>query len=444
MKKPMIERLGLESVPQHLKTTTWFEYFIIQLAFSVNAGNFLVPALAVMEGGLSMIWAIVSTLLGGSIAFLFVSLLSLPGARYGLPAQYVIRSMIGTKLSRLVASPVRSLTSLYWFSVQTIGGTLVVLSLVKKATGLQLPLVPIAISLALIMTILALIGFEAVKKATKMFMPFLLIGQAAILVIFITTAAEGIGSNVLVSGGGFSFGAFVFFASLAFVQYVSGVSASSDITRYAKSGKQGFWGLFSGNVFGFFITALLGTFSAALFQNSNPFVAATEQTGSTLLTILIGICAMVSMISINLSNAYTGGYSLLNAVPSLGRVRSALAFGAAGIVLSCFPALVDNAKDYISLLGAFVIPLSAVIAADYLYIKKARIAEEDLIKIASGAFQYNVKAVYTLAAALVIYFLIPEEWSPGFISFLLTFMMYSFVSHQSNKNTVEGQSRHAL
>ncbi|MGD6967937.1 purine-cytosine permease family protein [Rossellomorea vietnamensis] len=444
MKKTMIERLGLESVPQHLKTTTWFEYFIIQLAFSVNAGNFLVPALAVMEGGLSMLWAIVSTLLGGSIAFLFVSLLSLPGARYGLPAQYVIRSMIGTKLSRLVASPVRSLTSLYWFSVQTIGGTLVVLSLVKKATGLELPLIPIAISLALIMTILALIGFEAVKKATKMFMPFLLIGQAAILVIFITTAAEGIGSSVLVSGGGFSFGPFVFFASLAFVQYVSGVSASSDITRYAKSGKQGFWGLFSGNVFGFFMTALLGTFSAALFQNSNPFVAATEQTGSILLTILIGICAMVSMISINLSNAYTGGYSLLNAVPSLGRVRSALAFGAAGIVLSCFPALVDNAKDYISLLGAFVIPLSAVIAADYLYIKKARIAEEDLTKIASGAFQYNVKAVYTLAAALVIYFLIPEEWSPGFISFLLTFLMYSFVSHQSAKNTVEGQSRHAL
>ncbi|TYS19746.1 cytosine permease [Rossellomorea vietnamensis] len=444
MKKTMIERLGLESVPQHLKTTTWFEYFIIQLAFSVNAGNFLVPALAVMEGGLSMLWAIVSTLLGGSIAFLFVSLLSLPGARYGLPAQYVIRSMIGTKLSRLIASPVRSLTSLYWFSVQTIGGTLVVLSLVKKATGLELPLVPIAISLALIMTILALIGFEAVKKATKMFMPFLLIGQAAILVIFITTAAEGIGSNVLVSGGGFSFGPFVFFASLAFVQYVSGVSASSDITRYAKSGKQGFWGLFAGNVFGFFMTALLGTFSAALFQNSNPFVAATEQTGSILLTILIGICAMVSMISINLSNAYTGGYSLLNAVPSLGRVRSALAFGAAGIVLSCFPALVDNAKDYISLLGAFVIPLSAVIAADYLYIKKARIAEEDLAKIASGAFQYNFKAVYTLAAALVIYFLIPEEWSPGFISFLLTFTMYSFVSHQSNNNTVEGQNRHAL
>ncbi|WP_421380465.1 purine-cytosine permease family protein [Bacillus salacetis] len=446
MKNPAIERLGLESVPENLKTTTWFEYFIIQLAFSVNSGNFLVPALAVMEGGLPMIWAILSTLLGGSLAFFFVSVLSLPGARYGLPAQYVIRSMIGTKLSRLIASPVRSLTSLYWFSVQTIGGTLVVLSLMKKALGIELSLIPIAVSLALIMTILALIGFEAVKKATKLFMPFLLIGQAAILIIFITKAEEGAGSRILFSGEEFSLGAFIFFASLAFVQYVSGVSASSDITRYAKSGKQGFWGLFAGNVFGFFMTALLGTFSAALFNNLNPFVAATEQTGSVLLTILIGICAMVSMISINLSNAYTGGFSLLNAIPSLGRVRSALVFGAAGIVLSCFPALVENAKDYISLLGAFVIPLSAVIVADYLYIKKARISEEDLASLASGKFQYNLKAIYILTAALVIYFLIPESWSPGFISFLLTFMMYSLVSHVPAKKEADSQkkSRHAL
>ncbi|RIW29686.1 cytosine permease [Bacillus salacetis] len=445
MKNPAIERLGLESVPQKLKNTTWFEYFIIQLSFSVNSGNFLVPALAVLEGGLSMGWAILSTLLGAGLAFFFVSVLSLPGARYGLPAQYVIRSMIGTKLSRLVASPVRSLTSLYWFSVQTIGGTLVVLSLVNKSLGVELPLIPVAISLALIMTVLALIGFEAVKKATKMFMPFLLLGQAAILLIFITTAADKMGSSILFSGGEFSLGAFVFFASLAFVQYVSGVSASSDITRYAKSGKQGFWGLFAGNVFGFFMTALLGTFSAALFQNSNPFVAATEQTDSMLLTLLIGICSMVSMISINLSNAYTGGFSLLNAIPALGRIKSALVFGAAGIFLSCFPVLVNNAQDYISLLGAFVIPLSAVIAADYLYIKKARISEEDLAKLASGTFKYNLKAIYTIAASLVIYFLIPEGWSPGFISFLLTFMVYSMVSSQSEKKLDDhNKSRHVL
>ncbi|WP_409251624.1 purine-cytosine permease family protein [Bacillus sp. SCS-153A] len=445
MKNPAIERLGLESVPQHLKTTTWFDYFIIQLAFSVNSGNFLVPALAVMEGGLSMFWAILSTLLGGSLAFFFVSVLSLPGARYGLPAQYVIRFMIGTKLSRLIASPVRSLTSLYWFSVQTIGGTLVVLSLVKKAVGVDIPLIPVAVSLALIMTILALIGFEAVKKAAKMFMPFLLIGQAAILVIFIS-AAKGSEAGIFSSGGEFSFGAFVFFASLAFVQYVSGVSASSDITRYAKSGKQGFWGLFAGNSIGFFMTALLGTFSAALFNNLNPFVAAAEQTGSFLLTALIGICAMVSMISINLSNAYTGGFSLLNAIPSLGRVRSALIFGAAGTILSCFPALVNNAKDYISLLGAFVIPLSAVIVADFIYIKRVRIPVEDLEKLASGTFQYNQQAIYTLAAALIIYFLIPEGMSPGFISFLLTFMIYSFVSNRSAKEKIADykKSRHAL
>jgi purine-cytosine permease-like protein len=291
-----------------------------------------------------------------------------------------------------------------------------------------------------------LIGFDAVKKATKLFMPFLLLGQAAILIIFITSAANSTAGTILFKAEGFSFASFVFFASLAFVQYVSGVSASSDITRYAKTGKQGFWGLFAGNVFGFFMTALLGTFSASLFENLNPFVAAAEETGSALLTALIGICAIVSMISINLSNAYTGGYSLLNAIPSLGRVKSALVFGAAGIVLSCFPALVDNAKDYISLLGAFVIPLSAVIVADFIYVKKIKIPEVDLVNLVSGTFQYNMKAVYILAIALVIYFLIPEDWSPGFLSFILTFMMYSLVSRHSANQLINDKhkSRHAL
>ncbi len=192
MKQPMIEKLGLEKVPTELKSTTWIEYFIIQLAFSVNAGNFLIPALAVLEGGLSFQAAFIATVLGASVAFLFVSFLSLPGSRYGLPAQYVLRSIIGTRLSMLIASPIRSLTSLYWFSVQTIGGTFVIISMVEKVTPYTIPFVPVAIGLAIIMTLLALIGFEAVKKATKLFIPILVIGQGIILYLFLTKGADSL------------------------------------------------------------------------------------------------------------------------------------------------------------------------------------------------------------------------------------------------------------
>jgi NCS1 nucleoside transporter family len=432
VKQPVIERLGLEPVPTDQKTTTWKEYFIIQLAFSVNAGNFLIPALAVLEGGLSFAAAFTCTLLGALAAFLFVSFLSLPGSRYGLPAQYVLRTLLGTKLSMRIASPIRSLISLYWFSVQTIGGTYVFLSIVKKITGVSLPFLPVAAGLALIMTLLALVGFHAVKKATKYFIPVLVAGQLAILYLFITKGLS-LGAMTNLTEGTKDAGAasFFFYSSLVFVQYVSGVSASSDITRYSKSSAHGFWGLYGGNVVGFMMTALLGGLSASLFGELNPFVIASELTSSLILLFIITACAMVSMISINLSNAYTGGYSLLNALPGLSRIQSAAVFGAAGILLSCIPSLVVNAKAYISFLGILIIPISAIVTADYLFVQKGKLTENSLLQLLSGTSTYNKEALWVLLIGMISYILIPEAYSPGFLSFILTSAVYTITKQRS-------------
>ncbi|MGR3765345.1 purine-cytosine permease family protein [Rossellomorea sp. NS-SX7] len=431
-KQPVIERLGLEPVPIDQKTTSWKEYFIIQLAFSVNAGNFLIPALAVLEGGLSFTAAFTCTVIGALAAFLFVSFLSLPGSRYGLPAQYVLRTVLGTKLSMRIASPIRSLTSLYWFSVQTIGGTYVLLSIIEKVAGVSLPFIPIAAGLALIMTLLALVGFQAVKKATKYFIPVLVLGQLVILYLFITKGMSSGSLTVLTVGSKESGAAeFFFYSSLVFVQYISGVSASADITRYSKSSAHGFWGLYGGNVTGFMMTALLGGLSASLFGELNPFVVASDLTSSLVLLLIITLCAMVSMISINLSNAYTGGYSLLNALPRLSRIQCAAAFGAAGILLSCIPSLVLNAQGYISFLGILIIPISAIVTADYLFVKKGTLSESSLLQLMNGTFTANNEALWVLITGMISYILIPEAYSPGFLSFILTSAVYALVKQRS-------------
>ncbi|RLQ97946.1 purine-cytosine permease family protein [Falsibacillus albus] len=429
-----IERLGLQPVPTELKNTRWFEYFIIQLSFSVNAGNFIVPALAVLDGNLPWEWAIVSTLLGAAAAFLFVSILSIPGSRYGLPAQYAIRSLLGTKLARYFASPVRSITSLYWFSVQTIGGTMVIVDLSEEFFHIHLLSLPISIILAILMTILALVGFDAVKKFTKWCMPLLILGQIVMGYLFIHELNSHFITNA--SNGNFTFGSFFLFASLAFVQYVSGVSASSDITRYAENVRQGFWGLFSGNVVGFFITALFGSLSAHLTNNLNPFVSSSHLANSAWMTFILTLCAMISMVSINLSNAYTGGFSLLNAIPRVGRINSSLLFGAAAILLSCFPAIIENAKDYISLLGAFIIPISAIIVAEFMFLKRLKLSVQDLERIADHSFSYNSTALLIIIVNSILYFLIPGSLSPGFIVFAAAFMMYLFASAVTKKSVV--------
>ena len=91
--------MGLMQLPSSLKLSTWKEYAIITFAFSVNAGNFLVPALAVTQGNLPWIAAFLAVWIGALLAFLCVSALSIPGALYGLPGQYILRTFVGSWLS---------------------------------------------------------------------------------------------------------------------------------------------------------------------------------------------------------------------------------------------------------------------------------------------------------------------------------------------------------
>lgn len=428
-----IERYGLESVPETSRTTRWYEYAMIQMAVSVNAGNFLVPALAVLEGGLSFIWAVLATVLGATVAFLFVSFLSFPGARRGIPSQYAVRAFVGVKGAQYFASPVRTITSLYWFSVQTIGGTYMVVELMKRAFSIKLLFLPTSLFLATIMALLALVGFDAVKKVTRYFLPLLFAGGVAMFLVYFTSSVNGSSYSSVISFKSEPNSSFFFFASLAFVQYVSGVSSSSDMARYAKSPQHAFWGIFSGNTLGFTLTALLGAYTATVAGTWNPFLITSQQTQSTFLLILIFASALCSMIMINISNAYTGGYSLLNTFPSLGRVKSALLLGCAAVVLSAFPAFVDEAESFISLLGAFVIPLSAVIVTDFMVIKKGSFTTAMLETLSDRTL--NRSGFLAILLGVSFYLLLPANYSPGFLSFLLTGILYlSF--HRFKKENV--------
>ncbi|WP_254778638.1 MULTISPECIES: cytosine permease [unclassified Bacillus (in: firmicutes)] len=418
-----MEKFGLEAIPNELKKTSFFEYFILQLAFSVNSGNFLVPALAVLTGGLSFYAAILSTVLGVAAAFLLVSLLSLPGANNGLPAQYAIRSILGTNVARFIASPIRTITSLYWFCVQTIGGTIVFIELIHEITGLKFSFTPIAMIFAVIMGLLALYGFETVKKAVKWFLPVLITGQIVLLIFFIRYQSTNETLTSL-SNQDWNYQNFFLFASIAFVQYVSGVSASSDMARYAKSAKIAFWGLFTGNTFGFFMTALLAAFSASLLGEWNPFVGAVAISHSIPFTALILLCSMVSMISINMNNAYTGGFSLLNTFHGIGRIKSSIIFGLAAVGLSLFPVLIEEAQTFISYLGAFIIPVSAVIVIDFLYIQKASLSEELLSRVLNNRYPINFYALWAMLIGSIIYLIFPKNASPGFVSFFVTGLVY--------------------
>lgn len=286
--------------------------------------------------------------------------------------------------------------------------------MIERVFHVTVPFVALALSLAFLMAVLALIGFDAVKRMTKYFLPFLFVGGLVMLWVMITNSNEQVFQYDAVETN--HLGTMLFYASLAFVQYVSGVSASSDMARYAKSPNSGFYGLFIGNVLGFMMTAILGAYAAAIAGSWNPYVVASQMTDSTVFLILIIVAAFASMIMINLSNAYTGGFSLLNSIPTLGRVKSSIIFGIIAITLSAFPALVENAQVYISYLGALVIPLSAIIVTDFLFVKRRELSIRE--------FSYNSFGLCCVGIGIVLYLFIPLNASPGFLTFIVISCLY--------------------
>jgi len=115
---------------------------------------------------------------------------------------------------------------------------------------------------------------------------------------------------------------------------------------------------------------------------------------------------------------------MLNTWPKLGRIKSAVLFGIVGVLLSCFPSLSTEAASIISLLGAGIIPLSAIVVVDYLWIKKGIITEQQLLDVVTNSYKLNLAAIFTFTVMSIIYLLIPKELSPGMLIFISSALVY--------------------
>lgn len=283
------------------------------------------------------------------------------------------------------------------------------------------------------MAYLALVGFQALKKFTAYFIPVLFLAGICMFYVFISSNNNGIQPyevdwSISIS----SIGTMIFFSSLTFVQYISGVSTSSDLSRYGQSPKHAFLGIYLGNSIGFFLTAVLGAYTASASGHWNPFLITSQWAEGVAFIVIISVAALISMITINLNNAYTGGYSLLNSFPSLGRVKSAVIFGIAGVLLSLYPGVVNEAEGFISLLGIFIIPLSAVIVADFITDKKLTISTEQLILLSENKNPFNKKALWSVVIGMVVYISLASVFSPGFVAFLSTILVYYLLKRRES------------
>ncbi|MFH0759086.1 MAG: hypothetical protein V2B15_17500 [Bacteroidota bacterium] len=227
-----------------------------------------------------------------------------------------------------------------------------------------------------VITVMAILGFDALARFAKVAAPwmFLIFVAAAIAVLpklgvapgsgnFWEVARENIWTGVAKEGQAqFSIWHVIFFSWLANAAMHLGMSDLT-ILRYAKKWQYGFSsavGMFLGHYVAWIASGIL--YAAA--NSDAPGVVAYEAIG-----LAGAICVVIAGWTTANPTLYRAGMALQVAT-GWSRWKVTLLAGAITTTAAMFPALVMKLLDFVALYGLVLIPMGAVILADYYFIPR--------------------------------------------------------------------------
>ncbi len=412
---PAIEEFGVEPIPPELRTARWRDLFAINFTFFLNPVMYLLGAFAVVDGHLPLWWAVAAMVAGQALAFALLVVVAQPGVDYGLPGQVAMRATLGFWGARLLSSPYRVVAATYWFAAQALTGALGFQAIVRGLTGDHLPLVPVAVCIAAFHAVLAVLGFDVMRWLLRVVLPVSLAFTGILVALYIASddPRYAVGRVFHSPDQHLTWLGFAKYVTVMCGASLTLVTSIADFCRYTPTRRDMRIGLTASALSAAVVTTFVGGYAAAATGQTNPFVAVVDLTKSNALLVLLLAAIVVQGIAANITNVYTAGLSLVNAVPRLGRLWATIAVGAAAIGLSAFPDFVNHAQRWITHLGNVAAPLTGVVLADYLVLKRQRIDVPALFD-PGGRYRYlngvNVVALAAVAGAVGVYYALPQSW----------------------------------
>ncbi len=412
---PTIEEYGVEPIPAELRTVGWRDLFAINFTFFLNPVMYVLGALAVAAGGLPLPWAMAAMVLGQALAFAFLVPVAQVGVDHGLPGQVALRATLGFWGARLLSSPYRVVAATYWFAAQALIGAYGFQAIVQTMTGHRLPLVPVALALACLHATLAVLGFDVMRYVLRVALPLSLGLTAVLLWLFLASDDPRFAVRRVFRSPDqhFTWVGFATYVTVMCGASLTLVTNVADVCRYTKSRRDMRIGLVGSALTSAAITTFVGGYAAAATGERNPFVAVAGLTHANAVLVIVLLAIVVQTLAVNITNVYTAGLSLVNTVPRLGRFRSSVLVAAGAVALSGFPVFVDHAQSWIVHLGNVAAPLTGVILADYLIVRRTEIDVAALFE-SRGRYRYlngvNAAALAAVAIAVGVYYAVPHTW----------------------------------
>lgn len=305
-----------------------------------------------------------------------------------------------------------------------------------------------------VITLVAIQGYNQVARFANIMSPWMIliflsagfIGLTQLGVhsfdSFITIAKEVIWTGVPLPGmSKFTIWHIIFFAWFCNMAMHIGMSDLT-ILRYAKSWKYGFL-TFGGVYIGHFLAWIASGILYAVFLQAN--TASQEFAPGEIAFQTAGIAGAVCVIVAGWTTAnptiYRAGLALQANFPKVPTWKITAIVGGITSLAACFPALVMRLLDFVALYGLILMPMGAVIFADFYFADKLGFQKEQAL---SNNSKFSAPAllawVLTLAFCLFLNIVYGVEifflGLPGWFVAVLIFVILSKIKYPLSKKLV--------
>ncbi len=258
--------------------------------------------------------------------------------------------------------------------------------------------------LGAVVTLVAIQGYNQVAKFANVMSPWMILIFFAAAIVGLAELGVGSASNLLAVAqeviwngvplpgmSKFSIWHVIFFAWFCNMAMHIGMSDLT-ILRYAKSWTSGF-AVFAGVYLGHFVAWIASGILYAVFlqANSGSQEFAPGPIAYQTLGIAGAVCVVVAGWTTANPTIYRAGLALQGIFPKVDTWKITAIVGGMTSIAACFPALVMKLLDFVALYGLLLMPMGAVIFADFYFSEKMGFRSE-------GAL--NSKADFSLPALL--------------------------------------------
>ncbi len=395
--------------------------------------------------GISYPTAFIAIVAGTLIGTVVLTLIGNIGTRTGLATMAITRGAFGPKGSFLpVAANVIILMGWSWVQAMLAGVT--VNYVVAQATGFSNPIL-FSILCQTLVVCLAILGHKGIEKAEPWLAVLILLVMASVFIVAFSGHSPAAYAEIAADP---SLGITPAIAlDIVIATAISWTVLSGDLNRLAKSQTAGIIGSGIGYVLSTVLAMTLGltAFCYVWLESGetapfDPTVLVAEFGWALAIVIFLSVMATNTMVVYGMVNSVVNAQSKV----ALRFLPTALILGGISILGAMWLDLLNQFTDFLVMIGAFFVPVFAIVIVDY-YIVKRRAYSRDVLKDSGGIYSYlrgvnwSAVAVWVVGAAssYVLTYVYPSPIGATIPSFVISFVIYLALSWPTRRR-FDGQT----